>query len=264
MITLKNKKIKYLELIKVLATTDFKLKYQGSVLGYFWSLIKPLAYFAILYVIFTMVFKIGNSVPHYPVYLLLGVLIFSYWSEATSSGMTAIVSKGDLIRKIYFPRIVLVISSTTTAAMTFLLNMIVVLVFAYFNKVIFHWGMLISFVYFVELYFFILGVSFYLSALYVKFRDIGHIWEVVNQILFYATPLLYLINSVPIKYARLMVLSPLAQIILDVRHSFIGSGILTIRDYWGAWYLPPLLVLFILISGYFVFQRMAAKFAEEI
>lgn len=258
------KRYKYLSLIKEIALTDFKLKYQGSILGYFWSLAKPLAYFAVLYTIFTKVFKVGANIPNYPIYLLLGVLMFGFWSDATSQGMLSIALRGDLIRKVYFPRIVLVVASTLTAFITFLFNSMAVLVFAYFNHLQIGWSVLLVPVYLLEFYILVLGVSFYLAALFVKFKDISQIWEVVSQILFYATPILYTINQVPEKFARIMVLSPVAQVILDVRHSVIGSSVLTIRDYWSFPFIPHILVLLTFVSGYFVFQKMAAKFAEEV
>lgn len=257
-------KYKYWNLIKEIAVTDFKLKYQGSVLGYLWSLIKPLALFTVLYVVFTMIFKLGAGVPHYPVYLLLGVMIFGFWGEATAGAMNSIASKGDLIRKVYFPRIVLVISATMTSLITFSLNMLVVIFFAYLNGMHLTLNVLWILPFILELYIFILGVSFYLSSLFVKFRDISHIWEVVNQILFYATPLLYSLAAVPQKYARFMILSPLAQTIQNIRQIFIGDSVLTISDYWKFPLIPEILVLFIFVSGYYVFQKMAAKFAEEI
>lgn len=257
-------KYKYFNLIKEIAITDFKLKYQGSVLGYFWSLAKPLAEFAVLYVVFTKIFKLGSNVPHYPIYLLLGVLMFTFWVDATSTSMLSIATRGELIRKIYFPRIVLVIASSLTALITFLLNSLVILVFAYFNHLALSLSMLKALIYFGELYLFVLGVSFYLSSLFIKYKDISYIWEVTNRILFYATPILYSIALVPQKFARLMVLSPLAQIILDVRKSFLGESVLGTSDYWSFQYIPHIIVLFLLVSGYFLFQKMAAKFAEEV
>ncbi len=255
---------KYWHLVKEIAVTDFKLKYEGSILGYFWSLAKPLVYFMVLYIIFTKIFKVGAAIPHYPIYLLTGVLIFTFWSDATSEGMRSIVSRGDLIRKIYFPRIILVIASTFTAFLTFISNALIVIVFIYFNDLSLSWSMLLIPLYIAELYIFILGVSFYLSSLFVKFRDIGQIWDLTNQILFYATPILYVISQVPVNYAKYMVLSPLAQVILDVRRCIIGPAILTTRDYWTIGFLPVIFVVFIFITGYLLFNRMAAKFAEEV
>jgi ABC-2 type transport system permease protein len=265
MIDIKNNRYKYFELIRELAITDFKLKYQGSVFGYLWSLVKPLAYFAVLYTVFTRVFHIGNEIPHYPIYLLMGVMMFSFWGEATAIAMSSIAYKGDLIRKVYFPRIVLVLSSTLTSLITFTLNILVLLAFAYFSGVRlgFHDLWLIPII--IELYFFIVGVSFYLAAFFVKFRDIGHIWEVTNQILLYATPIIYPLSLVPAKYAKFMILSPLAQTIQDARNILIGSDmIMTIKSYWSFYFIPYLLVIFLFVTGYYIFQMMAARFAEEV
>lgn len=257
---------RYLSLIKELALTDFKLKYQGSVFGYLWTLAKPLALFSVYYFVFTKVFRIGGSIPHYPIYLLLGILSISFWNDATNAAMTSIVARGDLIRKVYFPRIVLVISSTMTAFLTFILNFLVIFVFAYFNKMSIELSAFTSIIYFFELYVLILGASFFLAAFYVKFRDIKHIWEVITQILFYVTPLLYTMDLVPDRFAKIMILSPLAQSILDIRRAFMGPSVISISHYWGSVMslVPVLLVAILAITGYVFFQRMAAKFAEEI
>jgi len=257
-------KIKYFELIRELAITDFKLKYQRSFFGYLWSLVSPLSYFAVLYIVFTRIFKVGSGVPHYPIYLLLGVMIFMFFGEATSVAMGSIAYKGDLIRKIYFPRMVLVISSTLTSFITFILNMFVLGIFAYFTGVRFGLNTLLIIPLIIELYAFILGVSFYLAALFVKFRDIGHIWQVFNQILFYGTPIVYSLALVPNNLAKIIMLSPLAQVIQDSRSVIIGFHALSTSDYWRGYYLIYLFVILIFISGYFLFQKMAAKFAEEV
>ncbi len=255
----------YWELIKELSFTDFKLKYERSILGYFWSLGKPLAYFMVLYVVFTSVFKLGDSIPHYPIYLLLGVVTFGFWAEATSAAMQSITSKGDLIRKVYFPRIILVISSTFTALLTFVLNMFAVFVFAIINGVNFNFGVLFILLYIFELYLFILGVGLALSSIFVKFRDLGHIWEVLNQILFYATPIIYPLSLVPIKYAKFQMLSPLAQVISDMRIILIGEGAtLTTNDFWCFSWLPMIIVLITFIIGYIIFNKMSNSFAEDV
>jgi ABC-2 type transport system permease protein len=263
-----NKKglIRNLHLIKEIAITDFKLKYQGSVFGYLWSLVKPLAYFGVLFLVFNNFFKLGKSIPNYPIYLLLGVVIFSFWSEATTVSMYSIASRGDLIRKIYFPRIVLVIASTITSTITLILNLSIVVLLALLTGVHFGTSMLVILLLIVEIYLFIVGLSFYLSAFFVKFRDVGHIWEVAAQIIFYATPIVYPLSLVPNNFAKFMILSPLAQVIQDARKVFVNPETLSVSDYWQFPFnlFPILLVFVLLISGYFVFQKMAAKFAEEI
>jgi len=257
-------KYKYIHLIKEIAITDFKLKYQGSVFGYLWSLVKPLAYFSVLYFVFSQIFRVGTDILFYPVYLLIGVVTFGFWSEATSVAMGSIAYKGDLIRKIYFPRIILVISATLTSLMTYALNMVVVLLFATYLGVDFNFTLPLFIFYIFELYIFILGVSFYLAAFFVKFRDIGHIWEVANQILFYATPIVYPITLVPFDLARFIMLSPLSQIIQNSRSLILGYEILSTGDYWVFSFIPQILIIVIFCSGYYFFQKMAAKFAEDV
>lgn len=126
---------KYSYLIRELALTDFKLKYQGSILGYLWSLVKPLMLFTVLYFVFTQILKIGGSIEHYPVYLLLGVVMWGFFAELTSISLGSIVERGALIRKVYFPRIILVVSRGFTSLLTFLLNLIVVFVFLVVQKI---------------------------------------------------------------------------------------------------------------------------------
>lgn len=257
-------KYKYVHLIKELAVTDFKLKYQGSVFGYLWSLVKPLGIFGVLYVVFTSVFKLGSTIPHYPIYLFLGVVIFEFWSEATSLAMNSIVSRGDLIRKIYFPRVILVISSTLTSLITFCLNMLIVFCFAVATGVQFHLVSLLIIPLIFELYIFIVGVSFFLAAFYVKFRDVGHLWEVFNRMLFYATPIIYSITLVPFKYGRLMILSPIAQVLQDSRRIIIDPSIFSTGAYWNFWWIPLAIVALVFVTGQFYFNAMSAKFAEEV
>lgn len=259
-------KSNYIGLIKELALTDFKLKYQGSVLGYLWSLVKPLMLFLVLYVVFTRFLKIGSNIEHYPIYLLLGVVMWGFFSEITATSLDAIVSKGELIRKIYFPRIVLVISRGLTSLITFTLNLGVVFVFAVVLGISLHYRVLFFPLVVLEMFVLTTGIALVLSSLFVRFRDLAHIWEVGLQVLFYATPILYPVSYVPAKIAKLLMLNPVAQIIQDARYLLITDqaktafGILGWKFFW----IPYLLPVIIFVAGYQLFTKSAAKFAEEI
>lgn len=122
-------------LLSELVRTDFKLRYQGSVLGYAWSLLRPLLIFLILYVVFVKFLKIGDGVPHYPIYLLLGIVIWNFFLEMTTPSLGSIVNRGDLIRKIKIPRWMIVFSSSIAAFINLLLNMLVIAVFMVINQV---------------------------------------------------------------------------------------------------------------------------------
>ena len=258
-------------LMRELVVTDFKLRYQGSVLGYLWSLLKPLFMFAILYVVFGMFFKFGTGIDHYPVYLLLGVVLWGFFTEATSQGLTAIVGRGDLIRKINFPKYIIVISGTVSALINMVLNLLVVLVFMVIGGVdIFHPTTLLFPLVVAELYVLALSLAFLLSAFYVRFRDIGHIWDIIMQAAFYLTPVLYLPTLViafsPLA-AKLMFLNPVAQIIQDARYTLVTHNTVTIHNFVQNGLivaLPFLIVLTTAIVAAWYLKKSAKYFAENI
>jgi ABC-2 type transport system permease protein len=251
--------------------TDFKLRYQGSVLGYAWSLLRPLALFIILYLVFSQVFRVGDDVPHYPVYLLLGIVLWNYFTEVTSGSVTSIVTKGDLIRKINFPKYVIVLAGSFSAIINLFLNSLIIIVFLFINhvgvtaKVIFLPFILL------ELFVLSLGVAFFLSSVYVKFRDINYIWEVLMQGAFYATPILYplsyVIKHASLGIAQIMMLNPMAQIIQDTRYVLVTPSTQTIGDAYsnGLFRLAPIMfvILFTLFSALY-FKKNSKYFAERV
>ncbi len=259
-------------LLRELVITDFKLRYQGSVLGYVWSLLKPLLLFTILYVVFVefLQFDRNSGIDHFGVYLLLGVVLWSFFTEATSQGMAAIVSRGDLIRKINFPKYIIVISGTLSALINLMLNMAVVFGFILFNGVELRLSMLLLPLSILELYVFALAIAFLLSALYVKYRDISHLWEVFLQGAFYATPILYSISMV-VMYsetaAQLLLLNPVAQIIQDARYNTITDKTQTtwsmIQNDFVV-FIPYVIVLVMIVFAVWYFKKSQPYFAENV
>lgn len=257
-------------LLRELVVTDFKLRYQGSVLGFAWSLLKPLFLFAILYVVFGLFLKIGGDVPHYPVYLLLGIVLWTFFTEATNQGLQAIVNNGDLIRKINFPKYIIIFSNTISALINLGFNLLVVFFFILLNGVDLHWHVLLLPLVILELYVFSLALAFFLSAMYVKFRDIGYLWEVLLQGAFYGTPILYPISTVigiNALAAKVLMLNPMAQIIQDARYLLITPQTVTVyeifKGYWYA-YIPFVIIIIIAIGSSIYFKRSSGKFAEEV
>jgi len=258
--------------LKELTKTDFKLRYQGSVLGYLWALLRPLMMFAILYIVFAKLLKFGSDIPHYPVYLLTGTTLWSFFTECTGQGIQAIIQRGDLIRKICFPKYIVVVSSTLTAVINLLINLVVVIIFALINGVTPTWTWLIVPVLILELYILSLGISFLLGAINVKYRDITSIWDVLTQALFYAVPILYPISMIAdssVTAAKVILIDPIAQIIQDVRYCLITNQTITTWNYVGEenffWKLIPIIIVFvILIWGSWYFRKKSKVFAEEI
>jgi ABC-2 type transport system permease protein len=255
-------------LLKQLVKTDFKLRYQGSALGYLWSLLKPLFLFVILYTVFVRFAKVDYGVDNSGVYLLLGIVIWTFFSEVTSSSVTSIVSNGDLLRKLNFPRYVIVLAVGFSALINLMLNMIIVTIFMIVGGV--DVGLSIVFVplLFIELFAFSLAIGFFLSAAYVRLRDINHIWEVVMQALFYLTPILFPLSFAPLWAQKFLIINPLAQIIQDLRYILVSRDTITIDDVFVDNPLARLIPLSIVAISVFVatkyFRARSKYFAEEI
>jgi ABC-2 type transport system permease protein len=255
-------------LLKQLVITDFKLRYQGSVLGYAWSLLRPLLLFVILYAVFVQFLKIGGDIPHFPIYLLLGIVLWNFFSETTSQSLSSIVARGDLIRKIRIPRWTIVLSSSISALINLGLNLIVVLFFMLINHVdLMRTGIYFPIIIF-EIYLFALGISLFLAAAFVKYRDVGYIWEVITQAFFYLTPIIYPLSVITdTSLQKLLLLNPMAQSMQDARNVLVTRDTLTIAEVYGtssARFITIGIVLAVFIIGFLYFKREAKHFAENI
>ncbi len=255
-------------LLKQLVKTDFKLRYQGSVLGYAWSLLKPLFLFVILYTVFVKIVGVDYGVKNDGVYLLLGIVLWTFFAELTGGSVTSIVGKGDLLRKLNFPRYVIVLAVGFSALINLMLNMCVVVVFLIVGGAEINATILFTPLLFVELFIFSLAIGFFLSAAYVKFRDINYIWEVLMQALFYLTPILFPLSMAPFWLQRILILNPLAQIIQDLRYSLVSTNTTTIEDLYGGSMFPRLIPIGIVVVTSLVavmyFRSRSKYFAEEI
>lgn len=255
-------------LLRELVRTDFKVRYQNSILGYVWSLLRPLLLFVILYLVFTKFLKVGDSVPNYPVYLLLGLLFWNFFVEVTMGSVTAIVGKGDLIRKINFPKYVILLSIICSALINFGLTSIVVVIFMIAGHVGVTWSALWLIPLILELILIALTAGFFLSAAFVKYRDLSFIWEVIIQAAFYITPILYPLSRIPHAFSKFMILNPFAQVIQDSRYVLITHSTETISTIYGGdrliWGIPIglTIILFVLTSIYF--KKHSKSFAENV
>lgn len=264
----KRNRVLLVELVK----TDFKLRYQGSALGILWSVLKPLMIFVVMYFIFVKFLRItDSSIPNYAITLLLGLSLWGFFTEAVTLGMNSIVARGDLMRKINFPKYIVIISSMVSALISLSINLLVVLAFAIFAGVKFQWSVLILPFNIILLFATAFGLALILSTLYVKFRDISHIWEVFMQILVYSMPIMYPISMVTkvsifgVSIAKIMMLNPIALTIQDIRHNLIAHETPTFwtlfENYWFA--LIPILITTLLVAfGLWYFNKNSKKFAE--
>ncbi len=215
----------YKELVLRLAKTDFKLRYHGSFLGYIWAILKPLLMFTILNFVFSSIFNFRNSgTPNYPLELLTGLLMFQFFSEGTSSGMNSLVSKAQLVTKIYVPRWTIILGSTINALFVYGMNLIVLVVFFFIYHIVpSPAGVLMFLVYSILLYFLIVAFSFLTAPLFVRFRDLSMIWEVLLSVLMYASPIIYPLTMMSEKIQQIMLFNPLAFIIHFSKQGLIAN-----------------------------------------
>jgi len=258
-------------LLRELVVTEFKLRYQGSVLGYFWSVLRPIFLFVILYLVFVFFLKIGNDVPHWPVALLLGIVLWNFFSEVTNNGVTSIVNRGDVIRKINFPKYVIVLAGSVSALINLAINLVVIAIFMVINGVELQWSALLSPLFIFEIFALALGLSFFLSATFVRIRDINYIWEVIMQGLFYASAIIYPIAMVVERspqLAQLLLLNPVAQAVQDTRHVLISDANPTLLTLSNGnvllWLIPISIVVLVFIFGARQFKKRSPYFAEEV
>ncbi len=254
-------------LLKQLVKTDFKLRYQNSLLGYLWSLLKPLFLFGIMYIVFVKILKVDYGVSYSGVYLLLGLVIWTLFSEITGTSVGAIVARGDLLRKINFPRYSIVFSTTIAAVINFLLNLLVVVIFMAISRIQPHWEIILIPFLIIEAVVFSLAIAFFLSASYVKLRDIGYVWEVIMQALFYLTPIFFPLSMAPHWVQKVLIMNPIAQVMQDLRYLLVSNKTITIESVYGDHYFRILPILISIISIVFAglyFKSRSKYFAEEV
>ncbi|WP_259324423.1 ABC transporter permease [Collinsella intestinalis] len=257
--------------------TDFLLRYQGSFLGIAWSVLKPLMLFCVMYVVFVKFLRFSDGTDTFPLVLLLGISMWNFFTESTTMGLCSITTRGDLLRKINFPKYIIVVSATINALICMSINLGVVIVACILSGVQFTVNVFWLPINLVQLYLLSLGVALLLSTLNVYFRDAQHIWEVVLQGLFYATPIIYPLSMVEQKLGevapgvgllieKLMLLNPAAQIIQDIRHNLIAPAttptIWTLSDNIFFQMIPIALTFAMLLWGVHVFRKYSPKFAE--
>ena len=258
-------------LLRELVKTDFKLRYEGSALGMIWSTLRPLLLFSIMYVVFVHFLRFGEGVPNFAVSLLLAIVLWGFFQETASQGMMAIVARGDILRKINIPKYIVVVSASVSAFINLAINLVIVIVFALISGVQFSWLALLVIPIIIELYVFALSVALLLSSLYVKFRDLAHIWDVIMQAWYFATPIIYPLSMVaamsPV-VAKIMLFSPMAQIIQDAR--FVMVDQVQTTTVWSVMPNPLLVMTPIIIVAVVAtisvlyFRKSSKKFTELV
>jgi ABC-2 type transport system permease protein len=258
-------------LIKEFVKVNFKLRYQDSILGYVWAPLKPLFLFSITYIVFTKGLHIGTGTPNWATSLMFGTTLFSFFSEITSSSVSAIAGQANTIRKINFPKYVIIIASSVSALINLCINFVPIFVFAFVQHIHFSARSLMVIPYIVELYIFAIGIGFFLSTCFVFFRDLANIWDILVQMLMYVSVVMYPIGNVA-KHSQLLaevaLFNPIAQIIQDIRYFFCWNGTETLYSISGKnifiYCIPFVVTILIFMFGAYIFRTKSPYFAEDV
>ncbi|MGF3555284.1 MAG: ABC transporter permease [Thermoplasmatota archaeon] len=246
---LNEKILRNLALVWEITINDFKLKYRGSIIGYLWSLLNPFLMLLTLYFVFRIVVRI--EIENYPLFLLLGIILWNFFSSTTTTSIDSINQKSSLFKKISFSKSTIVFSSVLLSIINLLFNLTVLFGFLLFFRIKISFSILLFTIPLLELIFFSIGISFYLIIFYAKFRDVFHIWSFLLLIGFWLSPIFYSPSRIPLEFRRFYMLNPIARIITDSRNILLYG------------YIPDLkqmLITFIFcfavfVFGYYFFKR---------
>jgi ABC-2 type transport system permease protein len=258
---------RFFELLYLISVTEFKKSYFGTVLGYVWSIARPLMLFGVLLAVFTQIFRIGSSVPNYPVLLLLNIVMFGFFQEATITAVHSVLAKEGVVRKTQFPRLVIPLAVVLTSLFNLGLNLVAVMIFILAFGVSPTWTWLLFPFIVLALFAITTATSMILSSLYVRFRDVSIIWTVIVTVLFYGTPVLYPIGIVPQNLKNVILLNPLTPIFEQMRTWIIdpsAPGAVDAADGFLFLAVPIAIYLGICGLGVWVFNREAPRIAEEL
>ncbi|MGE4426737.1 MAG: ABC transporter permease [Solirubrobacteraceae bacterium] len=254
-----------------MATSDFKLKFYGSALGYFWQLARPMLLFGVLLLVFTVVVRLGNDIELYAPTLLLGIVLFTFFGEATGGAVSAMLDRENLVRKIDFPRMAVPLAVVITALFNLALNMVPVVVTLFIMGADVRWTWLEIIPLIAALAVLAIAVAMILSAAYVRFRDVRPIWDVFLQAMFYASGVLVPVQAIQAEFGdrieRIMMMFPFSTILQQARHAMIAPSHPTALDSAGAWWVlivPVAITIGLLVLGFWYFNREAPRIAERL
>jgi ABC-type polysaccharide/polyol phosphate export permease len=251
----------YLHLIWILALSDFKLRYQNSILGYIWAILTPLLLFMVLNFVFSSIFSRGLGNQFYSMGLLIGLILYSFFQDGTTSGMRSLQAKSSLVTKIYLSRWTIIMASTIHSAMIFLANLLVIIIFLIWYRFLPTLNaILLFFLFSCLMYLIILSISMILAPLFIKFRDIAMIWEVGLRIMFYASPIFYPLQMLPEWIQKILLINPVAFIIHFTKESMFNNHFLHLWQF-ALFFISS---AFLFIISIWVYKKLIPKVAENL
>jgi len=260
-----------MRVLRVIGAIDFKARYADAVLGYVWSLIKPLAYFGVLWLVFAYLLRTANQTHDFAIFLLIGILLYTFFVDSVTVMLPSIVHGGSILRRLSFPPILIPLSASVSVFFTFCVNIVALIIFIAVDKLTpgIEWLLVVPLL--VELYIFCVSVGLLFAALYVRFRDVGQVWELASQLLFFACAIFYPIGILPVWAQRLAFVNPFVQIMQDLRHVILGGAsgpndvtAATVYTSMGGRLIPIFVVVVLALGALLLFRREGRYFAERI
>ncbi len=261
----------YLRVLRVVGATDFKANYTDAALGYVWSLVKPLAYFGVLWLVFAHLLRTSNETEDFTLFLLIGILLFLFFVDSVTKMLPSIVSGGATLRRLAFDPILIPLSASVAIGITFFVNVSAFAVFAAIQRIEprFEWFLVLPLL--AELFLFTIGVGLLLSALYVRFRDISQVWELTAQLLFFACAIFYPVGILPNWAQKVAFLNPFVQVMQDIRHVMLGGAsgpndvsADVVYAGVGGRLIPIGIVAILFVVAFAFFRREGRYFAERL
>jgi ABC-type polysaccharide/polyol phosphate export permease len=245
---------KYVNIVRELAVADFRLKYHDSALGYLWSMLNPMVMFAVYYFVFTQIFK--STIEAYPLFLITGIISYNFFQDSTHSAMNSLSAKSGIIKKMYFPRIIIPLASSATCLFSYIINLVVLFVLVGVIRGFTPLALLTP-IPILCLVIFSMGVSFVLATLYAFFRDMGQIWNVLVLVIFWVSPVVFNVENLPAPLSTVVYFNPLTRIFVMLRHYLI-------YNYFDPRFLLMTVVYSVIpfLVGVFIFNRYQDRFSE--
>jgi ABC-2 type transport system permease protein len=261
----------YMRVLRVVGGIEFKAKYAGAALGYVWSVAKPLAYFGVLWLVFAHLLRTANQTHDFTIFLLIGILLYTFFVDTVSAMLPSIVTGGSILRRLAFPPILVPLSVSVGIAITFCANMSALVVFIAIQRVAPRPEWLLVLPLLAELCIFCIGIGLLVAALYVRFRDVVQMWELTAQLLFFASAIFYPIGILPLWAQKVAFLNPFVQVMQDVRHAVLGGASgpndVTAAAVFGGSagrLIPILIAVLVFVGALAFFRREGRYFAERV
>jgi len=258
---------RFWELLWLSSVTDFRMRYVDAVLGYFWALMRPLITFGIVFLFLRQILSFGGSIVNFAPMLMINIILFQFFQETTQRGMRSLASKEGIVRKMRFPRMVIPLSTSLTAAMSLGLNLIVGFLLLLAFGLTPTWSWLILPLAAAVLVIFATALSLFLSVAFVRLPDMVQVWSVISRVLFYGTPILYTVEKIPESVRSIVMINPLSPIFVVVRKAVTNPDDLTAVQAAGGWghlMIPIVLAISICVFSFWYFVREAAAVAESL